>query len=191
MRIVTVRSRGDRPPGGRGEKMLRTFEKVFVEANKWALVLLFTAMAVIVFANVALRYLTTDSIIWAEEVARYLMIWMTFVGAGLALRAGGHVAISNLQEALPGLAQKILRAGILVMLLAFFGAMIWFGLDYMNRTRFQLTPATRIPFRYVYAAMPVGFALLIVHLLFIARSYVEALGFREIEGDGAQAASRE
>ncbi|TVR07034.1 MAG: TRAP transporter small permease [Salinarimonadaceae bacterium] len=168
--------------------MLRTFEKVFVEANKWALVLLFTAMAVIVFANVSLRYLTTGSIIWAEEVARYLMIWMTFIGAGLALRVGGHVAISNLQEVLPNLGQKILRSLLVLMLLGFFCAMIWFGLDYMNRTRFQLTPATRIPFRYVYAAMPIGFGLLIVHLLLIARTYIETLSFRELEADGTKAA---
>ncbi|MCG6121624.1 MAG: TRAP transporter small permease [Microvirga sp.] len=168
--------------------MLTKFERVFVEANKWALVLLFAAMAVIVFANVALRYLTNHSIVWAEEVARYLMIWMTFVGAGLALRVGGHVAISNLQEALPGLGQKLLRGAIVLLLLGFFVAMIWFGLDYMNRSRFQLTPATRIPFRYVYAAMPIGFGLMIVHLLLIARTYVETLGFRELDADGTKAA---
>lgn len=188
MRIVAVRSREDAFPGARGGSMLTKFERVFVEANKWALVLLFAAMAVIVFANVALRYLTNHSIVWAEEVARYLMIWMTFVGAGLALRVGGHVAISNLQEALPGLGQKLLRGAIVLLLLGFFVAMIWFGLDYMNRSRFQLTPATRIPFRYVYAAMPIGFGLMIVHLLLIARTYVETLGFRELDADGTKAA---
>mgnify|MGYP006185517733 CR=1 FL=1 len=61
------------------------FERVFVEANKWALIAILAAMACIVFANVSLRYLTNYSITWAEEVARYLMIWMTFLGAGLAL----------------------------------------------------------------------------------------------------------
>ena len=42
-----------------------------------------------VFANVALRFLTDHSILWVEEVSRYLMIWLTFLGAGLVLRYGG------------------------------------------------------------------------------------------------------
>ena len=56
------------------------------------------AMACIVFANVVLRYTTGDSIVWAEEVARHMMIWVTFLGAGLVLRFGGHVAIDNLHR---------------------------------------------------------------------------------------------
>ncbi len=53
----------------------------------------------IVFVNVVLRYTTGDSIVWAEEVARHLMIWVTFLGAGLVLRFGGHVAIDALHQA--------------------------------------------------------------------------------------------
>ena len=58
---------------------MKTFERHFLAANRWALILLLAAMAVIVFANVALRYLTNESIEWAEEVARHLMIWLTFL----------------------------------------------------------------------------------------------------------------
>ncbi len=50
--------------------------------------------------------------------------------------------------------------------------MMWIGYEYMTRMGRQLTPATRIPFSYIYAAMPIGFVLMIVHLLLIARSYV-------------------
>lgn len=151
---------------------MQAFERWLVEANKWVLVLLLSAMAVIVFANVTLRYLTNFSITWSEEVARYLMIWMTFLGAGLALRFGGHVAITNLQEAVPARAQRLMRLVIVVLLLAFFAAMMWMGYDYMSRMRFQVTPATRISFSYIYAAMPIGFLLMSVHLLLIVRAYV-------------------
>lgn len=154
-------------------------EAAFVELNKWALILLLAAMSVIVFTNVSLRYLTTYSIPWAEEVARYMMIWMTFIGAGLTLRYGGHVAIGNLMEALPPRAQRLLRAFIALCLLAFFALMVWIGYQYAMRMRFQLTPATRIPFSYIYAAIPVGFALLGVHLLLILRGYVTENRFKE------------
>lgn len=151
---------------------MQTFERIFVALNKWVVVLLLAAMSVIVFANVSLRYLSNSSITWAEEVARYLMIWMTFLGAGLALRIGGHVAITNLHDFLGTRLQRVLRAFIGLLLLCFFVAMMWIGYEYMIRMGRQLTPATRIPFSYIYAAMPIGFALMIVHFLLIARSYV-------------------
>ncbi|MCR4268849.1 TRAP transporter small permease [Nitratireductor sp. ZSWI3] len=167
---------------------MNTFERYFLAANKWALVLLLSAMAVIVFANVSLRYLTNFSIIWAEEVARYLMIWMTFLGAGMALRAGGHVAIGNFQELLGTNAQRMVRVFILLLLVAFCAIMIWMGKDYMTRARFQMTPATRVSFSYIYAAMPIGFTLLIVHLGLIARSFVLENRFAEVEADAASLA---
>lgn len=144
-------------------------------------------MSIIVFANVSLRYLTNFSITWSEEVARYLMIWMTFIGAGLVLRFGGHVAITNLQEAMPRTVQRVMRAAIAVLLFAFFGVMMWIGWDYMSRMQFQLTPATRIPFSYVYTAMPIGFFLLIVHLLLVLKSYVTESRFKSLEAEGGGA----
>ncbi|WP_404934392.1 TRAP transporter small permease [Nitratireductor sp. L15S-10] len=167
---------------------MKTFERCFIALNKWALVLLLGAMAVIVFANVTLRYLTNFSITWSEEVARYLMIWMTFIGAGLALRTGGHVAVSNFQEMLGTKGQRAVRILILCLLLAFFAIMIWMGMNYMDRARFQLTPATRVSFSYIYAAMPIGFGLLIVHLLLIARPFVMENRFAEVETDAPSAA---
>ena len=154
-------------------------ESIFVAVNRWALIVILAAMSVVVFSNVAARYLTNYSIIWAEEVARYLMIWLTFLGAGLTLRYGGHVAITNVMDSLPSRAQRALRAVIVVCLLAFFLLMIWIGYNLTMRVHLQLTPATRIPFSYVYAAIPVGFALLAVHLLLIVRGYVAENRFRE------------
>ncbi|MPS92065.1 MAG: TRAP transporter small permease subunit, partial [Comamonas sp.] len=78
--------------------MLDRIERTLVAGNRWLLILLLLAMACIVFANVVLRYTTGDSIVWAEEVARHMMIWVTFLGSGLVLRFGGHVAIDNLHR---------------------------------------------------------------------------------------------
>ena len=148
------------------------FERLFVAANRWALILLLAAMSVIIFTNVALRYLLGQSIEWAEEVARHMMIWLTFMGAGLVLRYGGHIAVENVQDAMPGRLAVAMRALVALLLLAFFGFMIWYGWLYMERTMFQLTAATQVPFAYVYAAMPVGGVLAVVHWLLVVRRYV-------------------
>lgn len=145
-----------------------------------------SAMTLVIGANIASRYLTGHSVAWADEVARYLMIWLTFIGAGLILRHGGHVAITRLQDALPDRGRQILRAAIVVGLLIFFGFMVHVGLQYAQRMQYQLTPALRIPFVYVYAAMPIGFGLLIVHLLLIARGFITAGRYKPLDLDGAQ-----
>ncbi len=151
---------------------MKTFERYFLSANRWTLIALLAAMSVIIFVNVALRYLTNQSIEWAEEVSRHLMIWLTFLGAGPVLRYGGHIAVENLQDALPKALAQAMRAVIALLLFAFFVFMIWYGWLYMNRAMFQLTAVTQIPFGYVYAAMPVGGVLLVVHWLLIVRQYV-------------------
>lgn len=151
---------------------MKTLERYFLGINRWALILLLAAMACIIFTNVALRYLTNNSIEWAEEVSRHMMIWLTFLGAGPVLRYGGHIAVENLQDALPKAMAVAVRVFVAALLFAFFGFMIWYGWLYMSRTLFQLTAATQIPFAYIYAAMPVGGVLLIIHWALIVRGYV-------------------
>ena len=164
-------------------------ERLFVAANRWALILALAAMSLLIFANVLLRYLTNNSIIWAEELARYLMIWMTFLGAGLVLRFGGHVAIDNIHRALPTRLARLLRVLLCLLLIAFFVAMIWQSIVYMQRMSFQTMPAMGFSFAYAYAAFPIGFGLLLVHLLLVMRSYVLHYRFMESDEMDAEAAA--
>ena len=73
----------------------------------------------------------------------------------------------------------------MLILLGFFGFMVYVGWQYAQRMQYQMTPALRLPFLYIYAAMPVGFALLIVHLLLIARPFISAGEYKPLDGSGA------
>ena len=53
----------------------------------------------------------------------------------------------------------------------------WYGIEYMQRTQFQLTAATQISFAYIYAAIPVGGVLLTIHLTLILRDYLKSRVF--------------
>ena len=156
--------------------MLTAFDRLLIRANRWAVITILAAMASMVFANVALRFLTDHSILWVEEVSRYLMIWLTFLGAGLVLRYGGHIGIDTLQDKLPRQAVWI-RAAIFALMLAFFVVMLWLGARYAVLTWGQTTPVLEIPIGAVYLAMPVGFALMIVHLLLMTTSYIRQRQF--------------
>ena len=65
-----------------------------------------------------------------------------------------------------------IRATIFVLLLGFFAFMAWIGTRYALLAWNQTTPVLQIPVGVVYLALPIGFALLIAHLLFMAAPYV-------------------
>ena len=169
--------------------MLNRVERALVACNRWVLIVLLLAMACIVFANVVLRYTTGDSIIWAEEVARHLMIWCTFLGAGLVLRFGGHVAIDNLHSAVGSRAARAIRLFVVLGIAVFCLFMAYFAVLYVWATRFQTTAATDVPMAWIYVAMPVGFVLMLVHLLFIARNYIADGSYVESGEMDAEAAA--
>ncbi|MGE0802769.1 MAG: TRAP transporter small permease [Lautropia sp.] len=79
---------------------------VVVEA---ALAFLLLGMVVMVFGNVVLRYLFNSNIVVSEELSRYFFIWLTFVGAVLAIYEGTHLGVDNL-------VRKLSRRGRIVCL---------------------------------------------------------------------------
>ena len=168
---------------------MQKFEAAFVAANRWLLIVILAAMSLIVFANVVLRYTTGESLFWGEEVSRYLMIWLALLGMGPVLRSGGHIAIDNLQDSLPPAIARIVRVLVVLILVVFFLVMIRYGIDYVDRTMVQSAPSIQIPMGYVYLALPVGFALALIHLVFMVRNYVLERRFTAEAGFDADSAS--
>jgi TRAP-type C4-dicarboxylate transport system permease small subunit len=167
--------------------MLDRFDRALLGLNRALIIAILAAMATIVFANVVLRFTTDRSLLFVEEAARYLMIWLTFLGAGPVLRYGGHLGIDTLQERLPRHAAAV-RGAVFVVLLGFFVFMVWVGVRYAMFAWQQTTPVLGIPIGAVYLAMPIGFALSILHLAMMAKPYVRrgvVLADGEFDADAA------
>jgi TRAP-type transport system small permease protein len=154
-------------------------ERAFVVANRWLVIAMMAVMAVLVFANVVSRYLLNYSINWVEELTRYMMIWVGFLGSGLVLRYGAHIAVDLFQDLLPVRAAQALRAAIVAILVATFAAMSWLGVRYVTFAWDQETPVLNWNTGAVYLAVPIGSVLMLVHLLFIARQYVVARAYEK------------
>ena len=65
------------------------------------------AMVVLVFGNVFLRYVFNSGITVSEELSRWLMVWLTFLGAIVALREHAHLGVDTLVRALPATGKRI------------------------------------------------------------------------------------
>ena len=141
---------------GPGETLWCRVEGGLVRINQGAVIVMFAVMFVLVFVNVVTRYLFRFSIPWAEEVAGYLLVWMAYLGAGLALREGRHVAVTVVQRALPERIARPLRAILVVVTFAFVILLAYAGIRYARLAWPQKTPILRAPLGAVYLAIPAG-----------------------------------
>jgi TRAP-type C4-dicarboxylate transport system permease small subunit len=71
------------------------------------IVLCLAAMCVLVFTNVVLRYAFNTGITVSEELSRWLFVWLTFLGAIIAMREHGHLGMDSLVARLPTIGKKI------------------------------------------------------------------------------------
>lgn len=148
-------------------------EEILVRVNKWLIGGLMATMAVLVFANVVSRNVFGTSLIWVEELTQYGMIWVTYLGAGLALREGRHVAVDTLQDWLPPRLRHALRTLIACAVAAFLLAVCVLGAQIVLFTWDQETPVLGVPAGVPYLGVPIGAAMCLLHLVMFWRAFVE------------------
>jgi len=117
--------------------------------------------------QVVFRYGLGASLIWAEEVARYALVWSTMFGAAVAYRQGGHVAITDLTARLPERLSRQVGRAVHLLVFGFAALVAWQGWALALRTfaRHQLSPALQIDIAWIYLALPVGGVLVMLAAL--------------------------
>lgn len=134
-------------------------------------ILLAAMLAVLVAAlvwQVVGRYVFSRAPAWSEELARFLMVWITMLGAGVALRARAHIEVTALPDALPPGPRAVVLAlrDLVVLAIAFVIAV--YGLDLATLLARQQSPAFEVSMALPYAALPAG-AVLIALMVVLAR----------------------
>jgi TRAP-type C4-dicarboxylate transport system permease small subunit len=80
---------------------------LYCHALKFVIALCLAAMVVLVFGNVTLRYVFNSGITQSEELSRWLLVWLTFLGAIVAVREHAHLGVDALVKALPPIGRKL------------------------------------------------------------------------------------
>ena len=97
---------------------------------------------------------------WTEEVARFLMVWITFLAATLAFQRGRHIAVTFAVDALPGRLRQAARVVAVLSVIAFMVALVVIGYRYMQVQSFQKSASMRLSMTYVYAVIPLSAAVM-------------------------------
>ncbi|GAB5376448.1 MAG: hypothetical protein AcusKO_29100 [Acuticoccus sp.] len=135
----------------------------FLEANleRYLLAAILLALVVILAMQVFARYVVGAPLVWSEELARYLLIWCTFIGVSLAVREGRNISVDLVPTIFGRRSLKGFALLALVGSLVFFVIIVWYSIPLTQRIAKigQRSPGLGIEMWTVYAAAPVGFSL--------------------------------
>jgi TRAP-type C4-dicarboxylate transport system permease small subunit len=116
-----------------------------------------TAIFVIIVVSVFCRYVLRDALTWSEEVAKFTLVWMCFIGASTVMIRGGHVSIQVFYSWMRGVAKVILVIFTELVILITLGLIAWYGWDITLTAFPQRSPVVPwLSLGAVYISMPLG-----------------------------------
>jgi TRAP-type C4-dicarboxylate transport system permease small subunit len=128
------------------------------------LVGLVAIITVVTFLQVFTRYVTGDPLIWTEEAARYLFVWITLIGGAAAVRGNGHFGLDILRRLFPALRVPLGAISMLVVF-AFLALLFYTGILETRQAATQLSPGLQVTMHWAFLAIPIGAALALWHVL--------------------------
>lgn len=142
-------------------------KKIWDNLEENVLIASYIVIIPILFMQVIMRYVFSNSLAWSEELARYIFIWQVWLGSSYAVQKGRHIRIDVVSSRLPVKAKFVGEIIITLICIAFCGFFCYKGLVNMNMVGrlHQTSPALKIPLQVLYACVPISTALMVLRYL--------------------------
>lgn len=127
--------------------------------NKFLDALCVVCMALIlllVVVQVVMRYVFNSPLTWSEELAVYIMVWMTFAGSVICMRDKEHVEVTILVDYLPRRLQKLALLFSRLASIVFLVVVIYYGSDFVMENRTVVSVANNLNMALVYSIIPLS-----------------------------------
>ncbi|TQM13382.1 TRAP-type C4-dicarboxylate transport system permease small subunit [Pseudonocardia kunmingensis] len=111
------------------------------------------------------RYVLGSPVPWTEELARYLLVYLTFVGCALAIHEHAHLRIDVLLVRFPVQLQRVIGLLTTASLLITAVLLVWYGIVFTELSWGTVSPALAQSIAWIYAAMPVTGAVMACYLV--------------------------
>src|SRR5437773_4105391 len=142
--------------------MLTRLADTMVEA---VCLVLMVALTVDLMLGVFSRYVLVSTFTWYDEIARICFVWVVFLGAAVGVKRGAHFRLHLVVDRFPAPARRAAAVLAQLVVIGFAAALVQQGWTFVELGRFQQTPVMGMPKSWVYLAMPVGGALIILYSL--------------------------
>lgn len=131
------------------------------------LALILATMTLLIGWQVFARFIVGNSLTFSEEVSRFLMIWLTLLGAAYAVRRGTLLAVDLVPDLLKGRKQTVVKVVAHVLSLGFYVVLIVYGWNIASTVSYQTAPATGISMRWPMLALCAGGVLMFLNTLVV------------------------
>lgn len=152
--------------GGKQNIVWRTLDR----ALEIMTVSLLACIVILMSIQIIMRYIGMP-LKWSDEIAKYSMVWMTFLGSVIVIGQGAHVYIDALVAIFPKKAQKAAWLFTNICCLIFFAVLAWYGAKFAIMNINNRSLVTGIPRGYIFSVIPVSAVLMIAYQI---RSMKEA-----------------
>ncbi|MFP5405261.1 MAG: TRAP transporter small permease [Gammaproteobacteria bacterium] len=126
----------------------------------WVTLGIFWILAYTVFHQFFTRYVLSDSAAWTEEIARYLLIAVTFLGGSMAVRRNTHIHVEFVYRYLSPAAGRALSTFVDLVRFAFLGYATWLTIELVPKMHNLGMTVVDLPMSYVYVLVAAGFAMM-------------------------------
>ncbi len=148
-------------------RALTKFDNLLARGEAVIIITMVAVMTVVVFLQVVYRYVLTQPLHWSEELARYLFVWLSILGATLGLQKRGHFGLDIFYRMLPSKGKHFFQFLINLLIGIVIFVILIQGIKLVQKTVLQDSPAMGISMGWAYACLPVGAALMAIHLIVI------------------------
>lgn len=134
---------------------------------KWVdlpVMILFWALMIIVFLQFFTRYVLNDSLGWTEEIARFLLVLVGFVGSVTAVRKGSHIFLEFLYRFIPASLAKAFSVSSELICIGFYSTCAWMSVQMAMKSHQSLV-SVPLPKSAIYWVIAVSFVLMALYSL--------------------------
>ncbi len=133
--------------------------KVIDKSTEVLVVIFMLIISVSVITQVFFRYVLASPLGWTEEISRYALVWLTFIGMYVVFRRSKHMMITALYNRVSERIQLVLFLIGYLLMIIFFSYLAVYGFRYSLRMMPYYPDILPIPIGYIYLAVPVGSVL--------------------------------
>lgn len=134
---------------------MEKIKKLLQNVEEAVLILCLVAMCLVLLSQIILRSFFNMPIKWAEEIARFLQIWITFLGIGYGVRRNAHVGMTLLKEKMPAKLKHLSNIFCSLVILFVFVVLFISSLEFVEHQNI-LSTASQISMRFIYSVIPIG-----------------------------------